>query len=225
MDNGITNKNEIKVGYWASVLSASFALIWFITFNMKDYFQKVPDWKDLEAYAQSFTITRHLYIYPSMLLALTYLILLVCVYRILPESKKLWSLIALAFGILYATMASINYNIQAVAVRLSLRSGETGGTEMFLPDNTHSVFNALANTYVYMALSMFFIAFAFSGNGREKWIRIILLIQIITAVCQAGYTMFDLNTGIFIAGSMIWVIGAPASFILLAGWFRAKSIN
>lgn len=215
-------KKEIKLGIWAAILSAAFAIIWFVTFNMQDVFQAVPEWKNLKEYAQVFNISRLTLIYPSLLLALTYLIMLACTHRVLPEDKKIWSLIALSIGIVYAVMASINYNIQAVSVRQSLAAGEINGIEMFIPDNTHSIYNALANSYVYMSISMFFASFIFDNGKLEKWIRGLLMVQIVSAIGQIGYSMIDISEKIFIATSMIWVIGAPASFILLAIWFKTQ---
>ncbi|MDA3942906.1 MAG: hypothetical protein PF694_05135 [Bacteroidetes bacterium] len=215
-------KNEIKLGLWSAILSGAFAIIWFITFNMQDIFQAVPEWENLKDYAEAFNISRLTLIYPSLLLALTYIIMLACVHRVLPEDKKLWSLIALSIGIVYAVMASINYNIQAVSVRQSLAAGEINGIEMFIPDNTHSIYNALANSYVYMAISMFFSSFIFQRGKLEKWIRGLLMVQIISAIGQIGYSMIDISETIFIVTSMIWVIGAPASFILIAIWFKRQ---
>ena len=215
-------KNEIKLGLWSAILSAAFAIIWFITFNMQDVFQAVPEWENLKDYAEAFNISRLTLIYPSLLLALTYIIMLACAHRVLPEDKKLWSLIALSIGIVYAVMASINYNIQAVSVRQSLAAGEINGIEMFIPDNTHSIYNALANSYVYMAISMFFASFIFQRGKLEKWIRGLLMVQIISAIGQIGYSMIDISETIFIVTSMIWVIGAPASFILIAIWFKRQ---
>lgn len=218
-------KKEINLGTWTAILSAVFAIIWFVTFNLQDVFQPVPEWKNLQDYAKAYNISRLTLIYPSLLLALTYIIMLSCLHRILPEDKKLWSLIALSIGIVYAVMASINYNIQAVSVRQSLAAGETDGIAMFIPDNTHSIYNALANAYVYMAISMFFASFAFSTSKLEKWIRGLLMVQIISAIGQTTYSMMDTSETLFILTSMIWVIGAPVSFILLAVWFRRHIVD
>ncbi len=214
---------EIKVGVWSACLSALFAIIWFITFNLKDVFVQVPGWKNLEVYAKTFDILRMTYIYPSLLLAITYLIMLACLHRFIPEEKRLWSLIALSIGIIYATMASINYNIQAVSVRMSLAARETGGIEMFLPDNPNSIFNALANSYVYMALSSFFAGFIFKNGKLEKWIRWLLFAQILTVIGQTAHTMFDASMTLFIMTSMVWVIGSPLAFILIAIWLKKNS--
>lgn len=150
--------------------------------------------------------------------------MLACLHRFIDEDKKLWSLIALSIGIVYATMASINYNIQAVSVRMSLAAGETAGIEMFLPDNTNSIFNALANSYIYMALSSFFAGFIFKTGKLEKWIRWLLFAQILTVIGQTAHTLFDASMVLFIATSMVWVIGSPAAFILIAIWFHKNNV-
>lgn len=218
------NNPEAKLGFWASILSAVFSIVWFITYSLRDVFLAVPNWQDLKAYADAFHMVRLTYVYPSLLLAITYIIVLACIHRVVSEEKKIWSLIALSIGILYSVMASINYNIQAVAVRLSLAAGETSGIEMFIPDNLNSIFNALANSYVYMALSMFFVGFVFSKGRLERWIKGLLLAQMITAVGQVGYSMFDMDSGIFIATSMVWVIGAPVVFIMMALFFKRQRV-
>lgn len=211
---------EIKFGKWCAFLSAFFAIVWFVTFSMQDVFQAVPEWKNLEAYAEAYSISRLTLIFPSLLLALTYILMLACVHQILPEQKRLWSLIALSLGIVYAVMASINYNIQAVSVRQSLAAGEVGGIEMFLPDNPYSVYNSLANSYIYMALSMFFAAFIFRKGKLELWIRGLLMVQIISAIGQTTYSMMDTSGMVFVLTSLVWIVGAPASFILIGIWFR-----
>jgi hypothetical protein len=211
-----------KLGFWSAILSAVFSVLWFVTFNMKDVFAAVPDWHDLEAYAETFKMVRFTLVYPSLLLALTYIVMMACLHRLASEEQKIWSLIALSVGILYATMASVNYNVQAVAVRQSLAAGETAGIEMWIPDNELGIFNALANSYVYMTISMVFAGFVFPGGGLERWIRSLFLAQVITAVGQIGWTMLDWSMTIFIATSMVWVIGSPIAFVLLALLFRRR---
>lgn len=180
----------------------------------------MPTWRDLDAYAEGFAPERLLYIYPSLLLAVTFLVLLVCVDRFVAEEQRIWSRIGLALGIVYATMASINYNIQAVAVRESLREGETAGLTPLLPDNPHGVFTALANSYVYMVVAMVFLAPIFTSGRLETWIRRLLLAQGLSAIAQVGWSMFGLNEALFFAFSLVWIIGAPVVFVLLAIWFQ-----
>jgi len=218
-------KNLQKVGFWSAILSAIFSILWFITFQLQDVIAPVPEWTDLAAYAKEFTPLRILLVYPSLLLPISFLAMLCCIHFSIPEEKRFLSLIAISIGILYAALASTNYNIQAVSVRKSLASGITAGTELFIPDNPGSTFTALSNSYAYMAISMFFTGFVFSKERKHRWIRWIFLAQLITAIGQIGWTMFDLNTNIFIVTSMIWVIGAPIAFIIIAILFSNDQIN
>ncbi len=219
------NRAIRTLGFWSGILSAVFAILWFITFSMQDVLAAVPSWQNIEAYANAFTMKRVLYVYPSLLLPLTYIALTACIHQYAPEDKKVWSLTSLSIGVLYATMASINYNIQAVAVRQSLAAGEFSGLALWIPDNPHSIFGALANSYVYMAFSMLAAGFVFGGGRLERWIRGLLVAQAITIIGQVGWSMFDLSEGLFYATSMVWVVGAPVAFVLLAILFRRQGSN
>ena len=212
-----------KLGFWSAIASAIFSVLWFITFQLKDVLAPVPPWFELQEYAREFSPLRLLYVYPSLLLPLSFIVLLACIHYIVPEEKRIWTLVALSFGILYAAMASINYNIQAAAVRQSLAAEEVAGIELFLPDNPNSVFNALANSYVYMALSMVAAGFVFENQGLQRWIRWIFIAQVLTAVGQVGWSMFGLSTNVFIVTSFIWVVGAPIAFVLLGILFYRSS--
>jgi len=76
-----------------------------------------------------------------------------------------------------------------------------------------------------MALAMAAVGFAFEPKGLQGWVRWIFFAQLLIAVGQIGWTMFDLNTNVFIATSMLWVIGAPAAFILIAVLFAKKRLQ
>lgn len=208
-----------RVGIASAISAAILSVIWFVTFQAKDAIAPVPDWRDVEAYAAALSPWRTVYIYPSLLLALAYLALVVAVHVRRRGPTRVWSLLALATGIVYATMASINYMVQAVAVRWSLAAGETAGIEMFLPDNPRSLFGALATSYVYMAISMAVLALVFNGGGLERVIRWILLAQLVSAVGQAASSMFGAGDAVLIATGLVWVVGAPLAFVLMARWF------
>lgn len=209
-----------RLGFWSAIVAAASSLAWFVTFQLKDVLWPVPDWRDVEAYAAALSPLRTLYIYPSLLLAVAYLALLAAVHVRIEGVRRVWSLLALALGIVYATMASVNYMIQAVAVRWSLQAGDTAGLEMFLPDNPTSVFGALATSYVYMGLSMAALAFAFAGPGLERALRWLLLAQLVPAAGQTASAVFGASDAVLIATGLVWVIGAPAAFVVLARWFH-----
>jgi hypothetical protein len=67
--------------------------------------------------------------------------------------------------------------------------------------------------------------FAIRGGGLARWVRGLFFAQAITAIGQFAWTMVDLPMPIFIATSMIWVIGAPVTFVMLAILFRRGDVG
>ncbi|HDS28927.1 MAG TPA: hypothetical protein ENN96_00415 [Candidatus Acetothermia bacterium] len=212
-----------KVGIWSASLSAVLSILWFITYQLRDVIASVPPWQDTGAYAEAFSKLRILYVYPSMLLVFTFIALMACIYLRTKNEKQVWALVALCIAILYGAMASINYNIQAASVAPSLQAGWTAGIQMLLPDNPASLFTALGNSYVYMAVAMVAASLALGASSLERWIKWLFGAQIATAIGQAGWSMFGLPEAVLIATGLVWVIGAPIAFILLALLFRQES--
>jgi hypothetical protein len=53
-----------------------------------------------------------------------------------------------------------------------------------------------------------------------RWARGFLFAQAITAIGQIGWSMFDLSETVLIVTGLVWVIGAPVGFALVALTFR-----
>lgn len=224
----MNNKPVNTLGFWAAILTALLSVAWvFAMFGVQQIVAPMPEWRGAAAYAGDFRPLHLLNLYPSLFLALTFLVLMACIHLHAPSDKKVWSLIALLMAVVYATMASINYNIQLVAVRWSLLSGESEGMAMFPQANPHSIFWALANAYVYMCLAMLFAAPVFAGGGLERWIRRLLIGAGLVAPAQLAVTVFDLSGALMLVAGPLWFIGLPAVSVLLAVLFRrgARSLE
>jgi len=52
---------------------------------------------------------------PSLFLGSSFLVLLVSVHQVAPGDRKIWSLAALAFGVAYVVLISMNYGSRATA--------------------------------------------------------------------------------------------------------------
>lgn len=215
-------KNPVRViGFWAAILTAVLSVAWvFAMFGVQQIVAPIPEWRGAAAYTDDFRPLHLLNLYPSLFLALTFLVLMACIHLYAPSEKKVWSLIALLMATVYATMASINYNIQLVAVRWSLLSGESEGVAMFPQANPHSIFWALANAYVYMCLAMLFAAPVFAGGGVERWIRRLLTAAGLVGPVQLAVTVFDLSGAFMLVAGPLWIIGLPVVSVLLALFFR-----
>lgn len=207
-----------QLGFWSAILTALLSAGFGVAMIVQNAIAPV-EWRGAAAYVVAYDPIHQLSLYPSLFLAPAYIVLMACVHVCTAEDMKVWSLIGLALGVLYGTMASVNYLIQLVAVRQSLQSGEIAGIEMLLQANPHSIFLALANSYAYMCLSMAFAGPVFDGAGIERWVRSLFLAQGLVAPVQLAYALLDLSMVVLVVGA-IWAIGAPVAFALLAVVFR-----
>lgn len=212
-------KTLSQVGYLSALLSGTLAILWMVSVAIQNILSPSMPWSGIEAYAASFSFIKLINLIPALALAPAYLVMMVSVYFATPSENKLWSMIGLAFTIVYVVIASINYLIQLIAVGPALSVGETEGLALWAGDNFHSIFWALANSYSYMSVGMFFTAWAF-GKGRLEWgIRRTFMIVGATAPLQFAFS-FTSDLVVGIPGLIAWVIGTPLVCFLLTAWFR-----
>jgi hypothetical protein len=215
-----------QLGFWSAVLAAAcsigygLAVIVMIIASASTPTTAAPGWQGVEAYIASFRAIQMLPLVPSLLLAPTFVVLMVCIHAYAPNAKKLWSQVGLAFAIIYATMACINYTVQLTVVRLSILSKEADELAMFVMGNAHSIFWALTSAYVFMNLAMLFAAPVFAGGKLERWIRWLFLAN----GASAAITLFGIvvdSPMIYLLGSLaLWCLIFSAATILLAVLFR-----
>ena len=215
-----------QLGFWSAVLAAVFsigyglAVIVMIIATSTSTTTAAPGWQGVEAYLAVFQPIVMLPLIPSLLLAPTFVVLMVCVHSYASNTKKLWSQLGLAFAIVYAAMACINYIVQLTVVRLSILNRETDGLAMFVMGNPHSIFWALASAYVFMNLAMLFAAPVFGGGKLERWIRWLFLANGASAIITIFGIVVD-SPLIYLLGSLVpWCVIFSAATILLAVLFR-----
>ena len=125
----------------------------------------------------------------------------------------------MAFAIVYATMACVNYIVQLMVVRLSILNKETDGLAMFVMGNPHSIFWALMADYVFMNLAMRFAAPVFEGGKLERWIRGLFLANGASAVITIFGIAVD-SPMIFLLGSFVpWCVIVSLATALVAVLF------
>lgn len=211
---------SVTVGSWAAALTALFSAAWLITLVIQQVAAPFPEWRGIEAYIDDFSWVHQLPLYPSLVLAPLFVVLLVCVHLYAAPERRVWSLSALAIGVIYATMATINYSIQLVSVRLALTSGDGAGLAMFPQANPNSITSGLGNSYIYMSIAMLLAAFVFAHGRQERRIRWMFIIAGLAAPLQLAWSLFDVDV---IALSILpWTIGAVVGTSLLAAFFRSE---
>lgn len=113
---------------------------------------------------------------PSLLLGPAFVVLLVCIHQVTPSAQRVWSLSALAFGIAYLVLISMNYYVQLTLVAPRLARGDTAGIEgfLFVPFNSF-LYAVDILGYSFMSVATLFIVPLFRGRGLERVVRLFLL--------------------------------------------------
>lgn len=109
---------------------------------------------------------------PSILLGPAFVVLLASIHELAPPARKIWSLAALAFGIVYLVLIGMTYFVQLTLVAPHMARGDTQGIEPFLFIPFDSFLYAVDILgYSFMSLATLFAARVFAGDGRQRVAR------------------------------------------------------
>lgn len=136
------------------------------------------------------------WMFPSMLLSLLFLVLMVCIHHFADEGKKIFSQIGVSIAIIASMIIIVDYFVQIAVVQPSLLNGETEGIALITQYNPHGIFIALEEIgYFLMCISLLSVVPVFSGkSGSEMAIRITLIAGFVLAV--VSFIMISLKYGI-----------------------------
>lgn len=120
----------------------------------------------------------YLWMYPALLLALSFMVLVACIYHTARAEQKLWSRLGLSFATIAAAVLTANYFIQLAVVQPSLLAGETAGLAPFVMYNPHGILLALEDLgYLIMGVAFVFTGLAVAGRGRldraARWLFLV----------------------------------------------------
>lgn len=186
-------QSACRLGFWTSILtagSAAAALGIAVTtaparsgpFCLVDLVGSCVTYPYTDVAA--FVPMEYLWMYPAFLMALLFVVLVVCIHHYASADKKVFSQIALSFAVISATAHTINYFIQLAVVQPSLLKGEVEGLSLFSQYNPHGIFIALEDIgYLMMGVAFLFVAVVFSQLERfERVIRLFLITSSVLAV-------------------------------------------
>lgn len=123
------------------------------------------------------------WLYPGILLAFIFIVLMACIHYYASDDRKLFSQIGLSFALIYAVVVLVDYFIQFTVVIPSILSGETAGLSLLTQYNPHGIFIALEGLgYLIMSVAFLFIAAVFGGGRLERAIRWIFIAGFLLAV-------------------------------------------
>jgi hypothetical protein len=213
-------QTAITLGFWSAVLASMFTIFFIVLAVGTTLVFPSKAWSGVQTYAENFNLLEMASFIPAFLLAPTVVVLMACIHYVTSETKKVFSLIGLAFASVYAAIIPTNYYLQLFVVRLNLESGALDGLALLAQPNFHSVFFALETLgYAFLSLATLFVSQVFSGGKLESWIRGLLIVSGAVGIFGVLVAPFDQPYLIF-AGLGIWSLAFPISTILLGIFYR-----
>jgi hypothetical protein len=217
-----------RLRFWSAILTAVFAAAFFLAgFSTPPRSGPFAPAANIVPYpythVAAFIPNDYLWLYPGILLALIFIVLVVCIHSYAPSDRKIFSHIALSFAVIYATIILIDYFIQFTVVIPSILTGETAGLSLFTQYNPHGFFIALETLgYSMMSGAFLFVAAVFAGGKLERALRWIFIagfvaaVLFFTALSLLHYDLIAFEVTIITINSIVLIV----SGVLLSIVFR-----
>jgi len=153
---------------------------------------------------------------PSLLLGPAFLIMVVALHQTTPEPKRVFTLIAIAFATIYATLNCSIYFVQLTFVAPRMVQGNTADIKLLLFVPYKSVlFAADLLGYSFMSASTLFAAFGLPATRSARMARMALIGNGLLILALALQMYFP---ALIWVGSL-WGLTFPLSAILLTRLF------
>ena len=195
---------SIQLGFWSALFVAVAFLVFTVCFVIVLSSPPLFSWTNLAGYVIFTTersqLPQQIARFAMLLFGPLYVILLNSIHDHTPQGKKLYTRIAINFGLAFAILSGIHYFVQVSAVRLSLLRGELQGLEQIVQANPLSAISAInmLGWTLFLGLSSLFIAPVFTGNKLEKAIGIAFLANGICCLLGGIGYVFNLTFLIFL---------------------------
>ena len=145
----MANSSLSKIGFWSATLSVIFGFGYSVPQILSEI-KVIPHPQDL------FWL-----FLPSLFLAPSFLIAMICLHYSADLNLKVWTAIGVAFAVLYCADVSIVYFTQLTVVVPAQLKGQINEKQVLLFDRRTFLMAVDCLGYFFMSLSTFFAAFAF----------------------------------------------------------------
>lgn len=207
-----TRNPEIKtlkrLGFGSAFLSAFLGLGFdaavVIMYTSLPKADSAAGWTGITSYLETFDAVLLLPLVPSLLLVPAFTAMMVCIHYYAAPEKRLWSHLGLAFALIYAVMAFMNYSTQLLSVQRAILAGETDGLAMLVHGNPHAIFWSLVSGYIFMNLAMLFVAPVFAGGKIETWTRRFFLLNGASVVLTTASVCIDNPLVFNLLSVLVW---------------------
>jgi len=217
--SAVSYKSVRTLGFWSAVLCTVFSLTYVVA--------QLGEWSGLFGsaggpHSKSTGLGLVVLLTPSLLLGISFVVLMVSVHYIAEAPKRIWSHIAVAFASMYATLISIVYYVQLAFVMPRIARGDAEDIQLLIFEPFDSFLYAVdVFGYSLMSLATLFAAAVFKAQGSERWIRRALIAN----GCLIPFLSLQMYYPPLIWGGSLWAITFPAATWLLAVHFKRLQLN
>lgn len=214
-----TTNSVRTLGLWSALLSSLFSITYVVA--------QLAEWAGLLGssggpHSKSTTYGLAILLTPSLLLGISFVVLMVSIHYIADSPKRIWSHVAMVFASMYATLVSIVYYIQLAFVMPRIARGETEDIQILIFEPFDSFLYAVdVFGYSLMSLSTLFAAAVFKLQGIERWIRWALIAN----GCLIPFLALQMYYPPLIWGGSLWGITFPVATLLLAVHFKRLQVR
>jgi hypothetical protein len=207
------------LGLWSAALCTFFSLAYVVA--------QLGEWLGLLGsaggpHSRSTPLGLAVLLTPSLLLGISFVVLMVSVHHIAEQSRRVWSHVAVAFASMYATLIGIVYYVQLAFVLPRLARGEADDIRLLIFEPFDSFLYAVDMLgYSLMSLSTLFAAAVFTGAGIERWVRWALVAN----GCLIPFLALQMYYPPLIWGGSLWAITFPTAAGLLAIHFGRLQVG
>lgn len=201
------------VGFWSSICAAFFSIAYVVA--------QLFEWAGVLGSKggpdnPSTALGLAVILTPSLLLGPAFLITMVAVHELAPAQRRVFTLVAVAFATIYATLNCAIYFGQLTFVAPKLAQGQTADIQLllFVPYKSF-LFAVDLLGYSFMSLSTLFAAFGLPPGTSSRAARAALIANGVLLPALA----FQMYLPALIWIGSLWALTFPASAILLARLF------
>jgi hypothetical protein len=155
---------------------------------------------------------------PSIILAPSFLILMISIHHFASDDRKIWSHIGVAFALAYFIFVAIVYFVGLTIQVPHTIQGDLNKYELlkYVPKSFMTAIDALG--YASMSLAMLFASPVFNKSKLQNWIRRLFIANGILAPVILATQVYPKIA--YIGG--FWIITFPSATCLLAIMFRQQ---
>jgi len=195
IENNTTQTTQNKFGFYASMSTVALTIMTFVIAILTPPLSGPFCQSNCFAHPFLNIASRfprdYIWMYPAILLMLSYIIFFVCIHYSAPAKRKVYSHIGLVFALISATVLITDYFLQLSVIQPSLLNGEMDGIAMLTQYNPHGIFIALEDLgYFLMSFSFLFISLVFSGSRLETSIRMVFMSGFVLTILSLVLILF-----------------------------------